>query len=91
MKRPPRQAEHNYGIVYGVFTPYRMTGDHLLRVLMRAYRFDDLKSLDRLRLLDKEMPKPQCGEVLIRVRAVSLILPRSRHPPWPVCPHLVES
>ena len=39
---------------------------------MRAYRFHDFKSLDSLRLYDEEIPRPQRGEILIRVRAVSL-------------------
>jgi NADPH:quinone reductase-like Zn-dependent oxidoreductase len=39
---------------------------------MRAYRFDDLKSLDGLTAHDEAMPKPQRGEVLVRIRAVSL-------------------
>ena len=39
---------------------------------MRAYRFDDFKSLDGLRLHEEEMPRQQRGEILVRVRAVSL-------------------
>ena len=39
---------------------------------MKAYRFDELKSLDDLRLHDEAEPRPQRGEVLIRVHAVSL-------------------
>lgn len=39
---------------------------------MRAYRFDDGFKLDSLRLRDEPMPEPQRGEVLVRVRAVSL-------------------
>jgi alcohol dehydrogenase len=38
---------------------------------MRVYRFDDL-SLDDLRLREEADPRPQRGELLIRVRAVSL-------------------
>jgi alcohol dehydrogenase len=39
---------------------------------MRTYQFDDLKGLEALTLHDQAMPEPQRGEVLIRVRAVSL-------------------
>jgi NADPH:quinone reductase-like Zn-dependent oxidoreductase len=39
---------------------------------MKAYRLDDFKSIDDLRMRDEEDPKPQRGELLIRVRAVSL-------------------
>ncbi len=39
---------------------------------MRAYRFDRLDSLDDLRLHDEPMPEPQRGEVLVKVRCVSL-------------------
>jgi NADPH:quinone reductase-like Zn-dependent oxidoreductase len=39
---------------------------------MRAYRFDNFKSLDDLRSHEEDMPKPQRGEILVRVRAVSL-------------------
>jgi alcohol dehydrogenase len=39
---------------------------------MKAYRFDDFASLDDLRLRDEAEPRPQRGEVLIRVHAVSL-------------------
>ncbi|MBV8684554.1 MAG: NAD(P)-dependent alcohol dehydrogenase, partial [Caulobacteraceae bacterium] len=39
---------------------------------MRVYRFDDLRNLDDLRLREEPDPRPQRGEVLIRVRAVSL-------------------
>jgi alcohol dehydrogenase len=38
---------------------------------MRVYRFDEL-SLDDLRLREEADPRPQRGEILIRVRAVSL-------------------
>jgi NADPH:quinone reductase-like Zn-dependent oxidoreductase len=39
---------------------------------MRAYRFDDPNSLETLRARDEPMPAPQRGEVLVKVRAVSL-------------------
>jgi len=39
---------------------------------MRAYRFDSFESLDALRLREEADPRPQRGEVLVRVRAVSL-------------------
>lgn len=39
---------------------------------MRAYRFDSFDSLDELRLRDEAAPQPQRGEVLVRIRAVSL-------------------
>ncbi len=39
---------------------------------MRAYRFKALSSLDDLRMHEEEMPKPQRGELLLRVHAVSL-------------------
>ncbi|MBS0471962.1 MAG: NAD(P)-dependent alcohol dehydrogenase [Proteobacteria bacterium] len=39
---------------------------------MRAYRFDDPNSLDALRARDEPIPEPQRGEVLVKVRAVSL-------------------
>ncbi len=39
---------------------------------MRAYRLDDFKSLDHLRLRDEDEPIPQRAEVLVRVHAVSL-------------------
>jgi NADPH:quinone reductase-like Zn-dependent oxidoreductase len=39
---------------------------------MRAYRFDSFDSLDELRLRDEADPRPQRGEVLVRVEAVSL-------------------
>lgn len=39
---------------------------------MRAYRFDSFDSLDDLRIREEADPRPQRGEVLIRVRAVSL-------------------
>ncbi len=39
---------------------------------MRAYRFDALTSLDDLRLHEEAQPRPQRGELLLRVRAVSL-------------------
>jgi NADPH:quinone reductase-like Zn-dependent oxidoreductase len=39
---------------------------------MKAYRLDDFTSLDDLRVHDEDDPRPQRGEVLIRVHAVSL-------------------
>jgi len=39
---------------------------------MRAYRFDDFTSIEDLRVHDEPQEKPQRGEVLIRVHAVSL-------------------
>ncbi|WP_309646054.1 NAD(P)-dependent alcohol dehydrogenase [Phenylobacterium sp.] len=39
---------------------------------MKAYRFDSFDSLDELRLRDEPDPRPQRGEVLVRVHAVSL-------------------
>lgn len=39
---------------------------------MRAYRFSDGLKLDSLLAVDEPMPRPQRGEVLVRVRAVSL-------------------
>jgi alcohol dehydrogenase len=39
---------------------------------MKAYRFDSFGSLDELRLREEADPRPQRGEVLVRVRAVSL-------------------
>ena len=39
---------------------------------MRAYRFDTLNSLDDLRVHTEEAPAPQRGEILLRVRSVSL-------------------
>jgi NADPH:quinone reductase-like Zn-dependent oxidoreductase len=39
---------------------------------MRAYRFDDLTSLDDLKPHDEAQPAPQRGEVLVKVHAVSL-------------------
>jgi NADPH:quinone reductase-like Zn-dependent oxidoreductase len=39
---------------------------------VRAYRFDTLNGLDDLRLREEPDPEPQRGELLIRVRAVSL-------------------
>ena len=39
---------------------------------MRAYRFDSFDSLDALRLREEPDPRPQRGEVLVRVRAASL-------------------
>jgi NADPH:quinone reductase-like Zn-dependent oxidoreductase len=39
---------------------------------MKAYRLDDFTSLDDLRLRDEDDQRPQRGEVLVRVHAVSL-------------------
>lgn len=39
---------------------------------MRAYRFDDFTSIEDLRVREEPQEKPQRGEVLIRVHAVSL-------------------
>lgn len=39
---------------------------------MRAYRFDSFDSLDELRVHEEAEPRPQRGEVLVRVHAVSL-------------------
>ncbi len=39
---------------------------------MKAYRFDSFNSLDDLRLREEANPRPQRGEVLIRIHAVSL-------------------
>jgi NADPH:quinone reductase-like Zn-dependent oxidoreductase len=39
---------------------------------VKAYRFDSFDSLDELRLRDEPEPRPQRGEVLVRVHAVSL-------------------
>jgi len=39
---------------------------------MRAYRFDSFDSLDALRVREEPDPRPQRGEVLVRVHAVSL-------------------
>jgi NADPH:quinone reductase-like Zn-dependent oxidoreductase len=39
---------------------------------MKAYRFDSFDSLDELRLREEADPRPQRGEVLVRVHAVSL-------------------
>ena len=60
---------------------------------MRAYRFDHLDGLDGLRQREEADPKPQRGEVLVRVRAVSLnfrdlAMPRGRYP-RPCLPGLI--
>ncbi len=39
---------------------------------MRVYRFDDLTGLDGLRMHEEPVPSPQRGELLLRIRAVSL-------------------
>lgn len=52
---------------------------------MRAYRFDTLDGLDDLRMREEADPRPQRGEVLVRVHAVSLnyrdiAMPRGLYP-----------
>jgi NADPH:quinone reductase-like Zn-dependent oxidoreductase len=39
---------------------------------MRVYRFDELTGLDGLRMHEEPVPSPQRGELLLRIRAVSL-------------------
>ena len=39
---------------------------------MRVYRFDNSRGLDGLKLYDEPVPSPQRGELLLKVRAVSL-------------------
>jgi NADPH:quinone reductase-like Zn-dependent oxidoreductase len=39
---------------------------------MRTYRFDALNSLEDLKLHEEDVPKPQRGELLLRVHSVSL-------------------
>lgn len=39
---------------------------------MRVYRFDDLTGLDALQMHEEPVPSPQRGELLLRIRAVSL-------------------
>ena len=39
---------------------------------MRVYRFDNYGGLDGLHLHDEPVPSPQRGEVLLRIKAVSL-------------------
>ncbi|MES2535650.1 MAG: NAD(P)-dependent alcohol dehydrogenase [Pseudomonadota bacterium] len=39
---------------------------------MRAYRFDTLGTLDELKMHHETMPRPQRGEVLVKIRAVAL-------------------
>ena len=39
---------------------------------MRVYRFDNYGGLDGLHLYDEPVPSPQRGEVLLRIKAVSL-------------------
>lgn len=60
---------------------------------MKVYRFDTLDGLDALRLREEADPSPQRGEVLVRVRAVSLnfrdlAMPRGRYP-RPCLPGLI--
>jgi NADPH:quinone reductase-like Zn-dependent oxidoreductase len=40
--------------------------------MMQAYRFDGFNSLEDLKLYHEEIPKPQRGELLLRVHSVSL-------------------
>jgi NADPH:quinone reductase-like Zn-dependent oxidoreductase len=40
--------------------------------LVKAYRLNDFSGLEDLKLRDEDAPRPQRGEVLIRVHAVSL-------------------
>ena len=52
---------------------------------MKAYRFDSFDSLENLRAREEADPRPQRGEVLVRVHAVSLnfrdiAMPRGRYP-----------
>ena len=52
---------------------------------MRAWRFDEFRGLDGLRHHDEPIPVPQRGELLLRVRAVSLnyrdiAMPMGRYP-----------
>lgn len=62
---------------------------------MKAYRFDDVKSPDSLRLHDESEPRPQRGEVLVRVHAVSLnyrdLAMVSGRYPRPVKPGLIPT
>ena len=39
---------------------------------MKAYRLNDFSGLEDLKLRDEDTPRPQRGEVLVRVHAVSL-------------------
>lgn len=58
-----------------VLTVWRPTGWNFEKIglpTMKAYRLDDFGSLDNLHIHDEETPRPQRGEVLIRVHAVSL-------------------
>ncbi len=48
-------------------TPYPKAISH-----MRVYRFDELNSLDDLKIHDEVKPQPQRGELLLKVHAVSL-------------------
>lgn len=62
---------------------------------MQAYRFDSFGSLDELRLRDEPDPRPQRGEVLVRVHAVSLnfrdlAMVRGRYP-RPCYPGLIPT
>jgi NADPH:quinone reductase-like Zn-dependent oxidoreductase len=60
---------------------------------MRIYRFDRLNGLDHLALHDEPTPEPQRGEVLVKIRAVSLnyrdvAIPLGRYV-WNAKPNLV--
>lgn len=60
---------------------------------MYAYKFDSSKGLESLRRYSYEMPKPQRGEVLIKVHSVALnfrdlMIPMKRYF-WPFIPGLV--
>jgi len=39
---------------------------------MRVYRFDNSRGLDGLEFHDEPVPSPQRGELLLKIRAVSL-------------------
>lgn len=39
---------------------------------LRVYRYDDFESIEHLRIHEEHIPKPQRGELLLRVQAVSL-------------------
>lgn len=62
---------------------------------MKTYRFDSFASLDELRMREEADPRPQRGEVLVRVHAVSLnfrdlAMLRGRYP-RPCYPGLVPT
>jgi NADPH:quinone reductase-like Zn-dependent oxidoreductase len=60
---------------------------------MRVYRFDALTGIDDLTPHDEQMPEPQRGEVVVRVRAVSLnyrdIAPALGRYVWEARPNLI--